>query len=168
MNFVTRIGEALARATSRRTAVRLAAASSFANVATVSAGLVGPRGEQCVARLTYGETACNPPSGIYCNDTTYNNDAANCDGSSCGNGCILDDRYYPQEIQPACWCTSFEQVGDDKNVRGYWRCCDCMCTQPVYNEYGVVYTYDNNMYGCGCREWVEVAFKPVSKKKRKR
>ena len=168
MSIVTRISEALARGSTRRRAVHTAAVASFANVAAVAAvGPRSPQGEQCVARLTYGETACNPPYGAYCNNTDYENNAANCDGATCANGCTLDDQYYPQEVQPACWCTSFEQVEGNKNARAYWKCCDCQCPTPIHGPYGDVPEY-NGTYGCGCRERIEVEFKPVSKKKKRK
>lgn len=138
MTMAERVGEMLARRTTRRQGVTRVAAATFG--LTAAWATQGPFGSGalasvCARRSTYSD--CNPPHGAYCSsyDTRY------CDGARCSGGCTLNTQYYPNEPQSGCWCT--QTVG--RKHRYYYKCCDCKCPG--------VPTTDT---GCGCRKRVRL------------
>ncbi|MFM9107373.1 MAG: hypothetical protein ACKOWF_11825, partial [Chloroflexota bacterium] len=125
VRLTERIAESVARRMSRRGALRRAAASLFASAAGLAAAPSGADAARCPVRLV-DDTARNLPFLTACTDT----DPAYCAGSQCAGGCALDDDFYGQRIDTACWCTALQRAGS-ANVFGYWKCCDCRCSQPI-------------------------------------
>jgi hypothetical protein len=139
MTFVERIGERLARRTTRREAVVRGGAALFGLAAAWATQ--GPFGSgalaaACARRSPYPD--CNPPYGLYCNALNPNY----CDGARCSGGCTLDPQYYPDYPQTGCWCTA---ARGGRKRRYYYVCCDCQCPSA-----------DGATQGCGCRKRVWV------------
>jgi len=145
MTTVERLGEALARRTSRRQVVVRSAAAMFGVAAAWATQ--GPFGSSVLAgRCAIGDrslnTECNPPYNTYCGP-------GNCDGAMCKSPCELNPFYYPEgsTTRTGCWCTTAQKArkGHGRKKRYYYNCCDCKC--PNVN------TYEGQ---CGCRKRVWV------------
>ncbi|MGI9252487.1 MAG: hypothetical protein ACR2J8_01975 [Thermomicrobiales bacterium] len=164
MRFVERVAEGLARRLSRRGALKGAAAAIFANAAAIAAVGPGADAARCAVRLVE-DTACNLPFLTPCTGTS----ASYCSGANCSGACLPDTVFYGQERQASCWCTALQPVGTSKNRYGYWKCCDCRCSQPITIDPNSPWSstqYPDGTCGCGCREHQLVTFKPVGPKKK--
>lgn len=136
MTMVERVGEGLARRTSRRRTLKRASMAVFGAVAAWTTQ--GFKGDGALAYhcgyVTEGDCTCNPPYGLYCNrmDNSY------CTGAACSGGCYYDESY---RYVGACWCSAICQYTgqDGYPLVGYYQCCDCNC------------------YGqqCACRQFIQ-------------
>jgi len=162
MGIVQRIGEGLARRTTRRHGVKMALGGLFGTAAAWA--VEGPFGsgalaERCVIR--YESESCSPPRGWYCNDPSVGGDPSYCDGAKCAGDCQYYDYWYPQPRHTSCWCSAIQKSGGE---HFYYKCCDCLCE------------LDGETEACGCKGKVMVDWsrpdkpepKPKPKPKRDR
>lgn len=132
--LVERIGENVARFTSRRKFIRRMATGVFGMIA---AGMVELTFVPSVQAKNYcrgisSDTICFPPSGLYCDaiNPTY------CTGANCSGGCTVDKTFWIT----GCWCT-LKHCDISQKVYVFYECCDCRCQGQ----------------SCGCHKSVSIA-----------
>ena len=135
MGLVVRLGEGLARQTSRRESLRRAVSAAF-GVATAWAAQ-GPFGSGALAAtralVPADDGSCNPPNGD-CSaiGPSY------CNGAACAGGCTVDLTFYDVG---GCWCSA---TSGSRSKKHYYKCCDCLC--PLGGD----------TVQCGCRRRMRV------------
>lgn len=137
MTVVERTGEALARATSRRSFLQRSAVAIF--------GLAAAGAVSGLKASTAWATACtHTDPGQFCTGYGTCPYPHDCNGGDCNTTYCTYSHGVPWTTSPyGCWCQAKHcyQCGGLGAYCGYWQCCDCICEQhQLCTCQGFVYT----------------------------
>jgi hypothetical protein len=135
MTVVERVGEAVARATTRRRFLERSAVAMFGMAATASVAGLRPAGASANAcEENWSGCSCSPygtcPQSRDCS-------AGNCNTTYC-------TYYTSPHSSTGCWCQMecCYRCGTCQSYCGYYKCCDCVCeaSHTLCTCQGFIYT----------------------------